>query len=211
MTKNLSLALADFDEDFVLETIRTRLKEGNPSISILIELQQGMALVGERYDKKEYYLSDLMLSADLFRRSMEILSPSLGAEKGDSIGRILMGTPRGDIHDLGKNIFSSMAQGFGFAVRDLGVNVPVEAFIEAVKEFKPDILGFSALVTPAFKPMKEVVDILIEQKLRDSLKVIVGGGVVTVTVKEFVGADGFTTDAMDGLNQCKAFMNEERR
>jgi len=205
MTKELYLALADFDEDFVLETLKSRLKDGEPPLALLKELQKGMALVGERYEK-EYFLSDLMLSADLFRRSMEVLIPSLSAEKGEFVGRLLIGTPKGDIHDLGKNIFTSLARGLGFEVMDLGVNVPVETFVEKVKEFKPDILGFSALITPGFTPMKEVVDILKAQKLRASLKVIVGGGVVTSTVKEFIGADGFTTDAMDGLNQCKAFV-----
>lgn len=205
MTKELYLALADFDEDFVLETLKSRLKGGEPPQALLKELQKGMALVGERYEK-EYFLSDLMLSADLFRRSMEVLIPSLSAEKGEFVGRLLIGTPKGDIHDLGKNIFTSLARGLGFEVMDLGVNVPVETFVEKVKEFKPDILGFSALITPGFTPMKEVVDILKAQKLRASLKVIVGGGVVTSTVKEFIGADGFTTDAMDGLNQCKAFV-----
>lgn len=205
MTKDLPLALADFDEDFVLETLKTRLENGELPLTLLKELQKGMVMVGERYNK-EYYLSDLMLSADLFRRSMEILTPSLISETGDFIGRILIGTPKGDIHDLGKNIFCSLARGVGFEVMDLGVNVPVETFIGAVKEFNPHILGFSALLTPAFQPMKEVVDALVTQHLRASLKVIVGGGVVTTVVKEFVGADGFTTDAMDGLNQCKAFV-----
>jgi methanogenic corrinoid protein MtbC1 len=209
MTKELSLALADFDEDLVLETLKTRLEGGDSAISLLKELQQGMMIVGERYNK-EYYLSDLMLSADLFQRSMEVLSPSLSTETGDFLGRILIGTPKGDIHDLGKNIFSSLARGLGFEVMDLGVNVPVETFIEKVKEFKPNILGFSALITPAFGPMKEVVDTLVDQNLRASLKVIVGGGVVTATVKEFIGADGFTTDAMDGLNQCKTFLDASK-
>lgn len=205
MTKDLSAALADFDEDFVLETLKTRLNGKDSPLSLLKELQKGMTIVGERYEK-EYYLSDLMLSADLFRRCLDILIPSLSEERGDSIGRIVLGTPKGDIHNLGKDIFASLARGNGFEVMDLGVNVPVDKFLEAVKSFKPQILGFSALITPAFEPMKEVVDSLTAQNLRPSLKVIIGGGVVTATVKEFVGADGFTTDAMDGLNQCKAFL-----
>lgn len=205
MTKDLYLALADFDEEFVLETLKTRLQAGESPLSLLKELQKGMNLVGERYEK-EYYLSELMLSADLFNHSMEILIPYLSADKGDFIGRLLIGTPKGDIHDLGKNIFVSLARAVGFEVTDLGVNVPVETFVEKVIEFKPDILGFSGLLTPSFTSMKEVVDHLTVRNLRASLKIIIGGGVVTAMVKEFVGADGFTTDAMDGLNQCKAFV-----
>ncbi|MBN1848173.1 MAG: cobalamin-dependent protein [Deltaproteobacteria bacterium] len=205
MTKELSDALADFDEDIVLETLKTRLENGHPPLNLLKDLQKGMTMVGDRYNK-DYYLSDLMLSADLFKRAMEILTPSLVSETGDFVGRILIGTPKGDIHDLGKNIFCSLARGVGFDVMDLGVNVPVEKFIEAVKDFNPGILGFSALLTPAFAPMKEVMDQLVEQRLRGSLKVIIGGGVVTPAVKEYLGADGFTTDAMDGINQCKAFL-----
>ncbi len=206
MTKDLPTALADFDEDFVLETLKTRLNGSESPLSLLKELQKGMMMVGERYEK-EYYLSDLMLSADLFRRCMDILIPSLSEEMGDSIGRIVIGTPKGDIHNLGKSIFVSLARANGFEVMDLGENVPVDKFVEAVKAFKPQILGFSALITPTFEPMKEVVDTLASQNLRASLKVIIGGGVVTATVKEFVGADGCTTDAVDGLNQCKAFVN----
>jgi methanogenic corrinoid protein MtbC1 len=205
MSKELYLALADFDEDFVLENLKSRMKGGEPLLSLLKELQKGMNLVGERYEK-EYYLSQLMLSADLFNRSMEILILCLSADRGDFIGRLLIGTPRGDIHDLGKNIFVSLARAIGFEVMDLGVNVPVETFVEKVIQFKPDILGFSGLITPSYTSMKEVVDNLTVRNLRASLKIIVGGGVVTAMVKEFVGADGFTTDAMDGLNQCKAFV-----
>jgi len=205
MSKELYLALADFDEDFVLENLKSRLKGGESPMNLLKELQKGMTLVGERYEK-EYFLSDLMLSADLFRRSMEVLIPSLSAEKREFIGRILIGTPKGDIHDLGKNIFVSLARALGFEVMDLGVNVPVETFVEKVVEFKPNILGFSGLITPSYTSMKEVVDSLIVRNLRASLKIIVGGGVVTAVVKEFVGADGFTNDAMDGLKQCKAFV-----
>ncbi|MEW6186116.1 MAG: cobalamin-dependent protein [Thermodesulfobacteriota bacterium] len=205
MTKELAAALADFDEDMLLETLKTRLESGEPPLSLLKELQKGMGMVGERYNK-DYFLSDLMLSADLFQRSMEILAPSLTAQTGDFVGRMVIGTPKGDIHDLGKNIFCSLARGVGFEVMDLGVNVPVETFIKAVKDFKPHLLGFSALLTPGFTPMKEVMDQLADQNLRASLKVIVGGGVVTPTVKEFLGADGFTTDAMDGLKQCKTFL-----
>ncbi len=207
MIKDLPNALAEFDEDFVLETLKASLKSESNPLGLLKQLQEGMTIVGDRYNKGEYYLSDLMLSGDLFQRAMQILAPFLNETSGsDCVGRILLGTPRGDIHNLGKDIFGSLARGYGFEIIDLGVNVPVEKFVEAVQEIKPDILGFSALITPAYEPIKEVVDLLVEQNLRNSLKIIVGGGVVTATVSEFVGADGYTNDAMDGLKQCLAFM-----
>ena len=207
MTKELYLALADFDEEFVLESLKTRLQEGEPPLSLLKELQKGMNLVGERYEK-EYYLSELMLSADLFNRSMEILTPCLSTDRGNFIGRLLIGTPKGDIHDLGKNIFVSLARAVGFEVMDLGVNVPIETFVEKVVEFKPDILGFSGLLTPSFTSMKEAVDHLIVRNLRASLKIIVGGAPIDQSFAEMIGADGYAPDPPSGVKKVMGWLGK---
>jgi len=206
MSKSLAEALIDFDQDFVLGEVNRRLDGGDEPIQLLRELQKGMRLIGERFNTGQYFLSELMMSSDLFTTAMNIIEPKLTGTTQESIGKIVIGTPKGDIHDIGKNIFCVVAKGIGFEIHDLGVDVPQERFVESIEKIKPQILGFSALLTTAFEPMKQVMDLLKEKGLRDNLKVIVGGGVVTETVRRYIGADGHTTDAIDGLNQCKRFI-----
>jgi 5-methyltetrahydrofolate--homocysteine methyltransferase len=207
MSKTIAGALAEFDQDFVLGEIEKRLNSNEEPIQLVRELQDGMSQIGERFNSGEYFLSELLMSSDLFTRAMDILEPKLAGTVRETIGKIVIGTPKGDIHDIGKNIFCVVARGTGFEVHDLGVDVPVSRFMEVIEEVNPQIVGFSALLTTAFEPMKEVVDLLIEKGLRESVKVIVGGGVTTETVRRYIGADGQTTDAIDGLNQCKKFLN----
>ena len=190
MGKNLVEALADFNEDSVMEAVKTRLDSDEDPMGIVHDLQQGMELVGERYNKGTYFLSELIMAADLFTRAMALIEPRLEGTVQEILGKMVIGTPKGDIHDIGKNIFSN----------------PVEQFLEAVEEVKPQILAFSSLITTAFQPMKEVVDSLVEKGLRDNIKVIVGGGVTTDTVRKYVGADAQTIDAVEGLEMCKKFV-----
>lgn len=206
MDTNLIEALADFKQDEVLGGVKQRLEGGNDPLAILGELQQGMKLVGDRFSSGKYYLAELMMSADLFTQAMNEIEPELEGLVQEKIGKMVIGTPQGDIHDLGKNIFVTVCKGAGFEVHDLGIDVPAEKFVEAVEEIKPDILGFSALITSAFEPMKVVVDKLTEKGMRKDLKVIVGGGVTNETVREFVGADAQVNDAMKGLDCCKEFV-----
>ena len=206
MGKSLAEALVKFEEEAVLGEVADRLEAGENPMAIIRDLQDGMGLIGDRFNTGEFFLSELLMSADIFTRAMEILEPRLEGTTMETIGRIVIGTPKGDLHDIGKNIFCTVAKAAGFEVHDLGVDVPVERFLEAVQEVKPQILAFSALLTTAFNSMKEVMDLVNEKNLRDELKVIVGGGVVTENVKNFIGADGYTNDAMDGLRQCEAFM-----
>jgi len=204
--KDLVEALADFNEDSVMEEVKNRLDSDEDPMGIVHDLQKGMELVGERYTKGTYFLSELIMAADLFTRAMELIEPSLEGTVQEKLGKMVIGTPKGDIHDIGKNIFSNVAKGAGFEVHDLGVDVPVERFLEAVEEVKPEILAFSSLITTAFEPMKAVVDSLVEKGIRDNIKVIVGGGVTTDTVKKYVGADAQTIDAVEGLEMCKRFV-----
>ena len=199
-------ALVKFDEKAVMETIHAELANGEDPMGLLRDLQEGMRIVGEKFSKGEYFLSELIMSADLFSRAMKIIEPALEGMVEETIGKMVIGTPKGDIHDLGKNIFSTVARGAGLEVHDLGVNVPVERFLQVIEEVKPDILGFSALITTAFDPMKKVVDALIENGTREKIKVIIGGGVTTDTVKKYVGADAQTNEAVQGLEICRAFM-----
>ena len=203
---DLAQALVDFDEEVVLGEISRRLDRGEEPIGIIRDLQDGMGIIGDHFNTGEFFLSELLMSADLFTKAMEILEPKLEGRAMETIGRMVIGTPRGDLHDIGKNIFITVAKAAGFEIHDLGVDVPADKFVEAVEEIKPRVLGFSAMITPAFEAMKETMDKLVEKGLRDDLKVIAGGGVVTETVMNYIGADGFTLDAMEGLNKCKDFV-----
>ena len=207
MKVDLAQALVEFKKDVVLEAVVRRLQDGDEPVQLIRELQDGMELIGQKFEGGDYFLSELLMSADLFAKAMEILEPKLQETSLDTIGKIIIGTPKGDIHDIGKNIFVTVAKGNGFEILDLGVDVPAQRFVDAVAELKPQILGFSALLTPSFEPMKAVVDMLVEQGLRDNLKIIVGGGVTTETLQRYIGADGQTTDVMDGIKQCKGFLN----
>jgi methanogenic corrinoid protein MtbC1 len=206
MSTDLSAALADFKRDIVLENVNSRLEDGENPIQIIKELQTGMQEVGERFNKAVYFLGELMMSASLFNEAMAILEPKLEASAQEVLGKIVIGTPRGDIHEIGKNIFCTLAKGAGFEVHDLGVDVPVDKFIAKVEEVEPEIVGFSSLITTAFEPMKEIVDGLEAKGLRSGLKVIVGGGVTTESVQKHIGADAQTNDAMEGVTICRGFV-----
>jgi len=206
MGENLAQALVDFKEDIVLAEVGRRLDEGEDPITIIRDLQEGMRMIGDRFNTGEFFLSELLMSADVFTKAMNVLEPKLEGKSLEMIGKIVIGTPKGDLHEIGKNIFITVAKAAGFEIHDLGVDVPPERFIEAVETVKPQALGFSALITTAFDVMKQTVDLLIEKGLRDDLKIIVGGGVVTESVMNHVGADAYTLDAMEGLNKCKEML-----
>ena len=150
-----------------------------------------------------------MLSGELFKEVTELIEPYLGEKttEGDIKGKIILVTMQGDIHDLGKNILATLLKLEGFEIYDLGVDVNPDIVIEKVKEIKPDFLGFSALLTTTFDPMKYVVDKLKEAGLRDQLKIMVGGGITTILVKDYIGADFQTIDGMEGVQYCLDVFN----
>ena len=206
MSKTIVEALVEFNEDSIMEGVGNRLDKDEDPMRLIGDLQEGMRIVGERYSSGDYFLSELIMSADLFTRAMKLIEPRIEGRVQETLGKIVIGTPKGDIHDIGKNIFCTVAKGAGFEVHDLGVDVPVERFLEAIEAVKPEILGFSSLITTAFEPMKRVADFLVEKGLRENIKVIIGGGVTTETVRRYVGADAQTIDAVEGLEICKRFI-----
>ena len=204
MSSSLTTNLIELERDKVLAEVKERLSQGEDPIKIFNECKQGMETVGEKYKNKEYFLAELMLSGDLFRESVELIEPYLGDKKteGDVKGKLILATVQGDIHDLGKNILATLLKLEGFEVYDLGVDVSPDIVVEKVKEIQPDFLGFSALLTVTFDPMKEVINKLNEAGLRDKLKIMVGGGITTTLVKDYIGADFQTIDAVQGIQYC---------
>jgi len=186
--------------------ISQELADNRNPYELLKECQAAMERIGTRFETGEYFMAELILSAKMFERATELLLPKL-TESGDyiedNVGKIVLGTPKGDIHDLGKNIFSLVAQAAGFKVIDLGVDVPVERFAEAVAHEKPEIVGMSALLTTTFPSMEKIVDLLVERGLRGTVKIVIGGGATGKETQRLVGADAYTLDATKGVRICR--------
>jgi methylmalonyl-CoA mutase cobalamin-binding domain/chain len=183
--------------------VKRRAEKGEDPLGILAECQQGMTIVGDRFQKGEYYLSELILSGEIFKASMAFLGPYLAKSRPPKpLGKVLLATMRGDIHDLGKNILVVLLQAQGFEVYDLGVDVAPAKIVDAVKEVQPDFVGFSTLLTASFPAMKEAAQMLTDAGLREKVKLMVGGGVTTPAVKDYLGADFQTLDAAAGVSYC---------
>ncbi len=203
----MSEALGDlflaFNRDAVLLNIAGRLQAGEEPLQILDDCRNAMTVVGERFQKGDFFLAELILSAEIFKEVAALIEPQISRQRpADSKGRVLIGTLRGDIHDLGKNILVTLLRSQGFEVQDLGVDVPPTRVIEEAEKSQPHFVGFSALITTAFPSMKEAVSLLEKDGLRYGVKVMIGGGVTTPSVRDYVGADFQTTDAMEGVDYC---------
>jgi len=196
------------------EKIKNLIKEAIskkiPIIKIIEEgLRKGLDIVGKKYENNEYFLSELLYAAALMNDALEILEPLLKTEKIKSKGVIVLGTVRGDIHDIGKNIFKMYAQATGFEVYDLGVDVEPEKFIEKIKETKAQILGLSALLTTTILEMKTVIEKLKEEGIRNKVKVLIGGNAVTKEFAKEIGADAAALNAIEGIKICKKWVEEK--
>ena len=205
----LKQTVADLEENDVVDMLK-KFMETNPSKEeaqkAVDACQEGMAVVGELFERDEYFVGDLIFAGDLLSKAIDILKPSLGELQESHVGTILLGTVAGDLHDIGKNIFKAMVEIPGFVVCDIGIDQPPSAFVDKVKELKPDIVGMSGLLTLAADSMEDTMDALREAGVRDGLKVIIGGNVATQDTCERIGADGYTTNAAEGVKICQEWM-----
>ena len=207
MLQELSDGIVKLDRDKVYAMVQNALNDGEDPIKIIESAQKGMEIVGNKFNAGEFYLAELMLSAKIFQTLVDMINPSLSQNSStEKIGTILLATPEGDIHDLGKNIVSTMFTANGWEVIDMGVNVPVDQIVAKTEELTPDILGLSCLLTTAFSSIKRTVEKLEAKGLREKIKLVIGGGVTNESTKTFVGADFQCTDVMDGLAFCKKAM-----
>lgn len=191
------------------KVVEDELAAGADPYVLITQCQAAMEEVGRKYEAGEYFLAELMLSARMFETAASILSPRLTSKVGaQRLGKIVLGTPRGDVHDLGKNIFRIMAQAGGFEVVDLGIDVPASRFVDAVKMERPDIVGMSALVTTTYPSMQEVVSALEKEGVRNAVKIIIGGGATGAETRRFVGADAQTLDAAEGVRICTQLVGQ---
>lgn len=202
-------AIGELDENTAIKILEDFIS-GNPTQEeaqrVVEACQKGMDIVGEKFESKEYFVGDLIFAGDLLARAIEMLKPYIGTKSKEGAGKIVLGTVQGDLHDIGKNIFRSMAEAAGFEVYDLGIDQPPENFVSKVKEVKPQIVGLSGLLTLAIESMKKTVDALSEAGLRDGLKVIIGGNAVNSEACAYIGADAWTVNAAEGVKFCREWV-----
>lgn len=200
----LSLALRDLDEKKVYEIVEKEIAGGASPLEIINSCNEGMAAIGELFSQCTYFISELIFSAEILKGVMRRIEPLLaGAHAGGGKGKVVIGTVKGDIHDIGKNIVATLLRGSGFDVTDLGVDVSPEKFVDALKQSGAKVLGMSALLNFTYPEMKTVVDAVTAAGLRDKVKIIIGGAPVNEQVRQFSGADYAAADAVAGVEICK--------
>jgi methanogenic corrinoid protein MtbC1 len=212
--ERLRLALIELDENRTLELTRRLLEEGRATPAAIVNTcQLALKVVGERYERQEYFISGLIMAGELFKEVLELVQApeELEAESGTA-GTVVLGTVAGDIHDIGKNMFATSLKGFGFRVIDLGVDVAPESFLEAVREHRPDVLGLSGLIMLAFESMKKTVEVVraSDEDLGYRVPVILGGSTIDGRVCSYCGADSWSTDAMEGVRLCQDLVAKAR-
>jgi 5-methyltetrahydrofolate--homocysteine methyltransferase len=170
-------------------------------------LARGMELVGERYERNEFFLAELITAGELMKEGMKVLEPHLQARDAPRTGTIVVGTVRRDLHDIGKNVFVSLLTASGIQVVDLGVDVAADQFVDAVRRHDADIVGMSALLSTTLPEMGQVVSALRNAGLRPAVKVIIGGAPVTPAYADHIGADHAARDAVDGVTVCRSWLS----
>jgi corrinoid protein of di/trimethylamine methyltransferase len=208
MQARLQQAIIDFNDEAIQGLTREALAAGlDPQEIILGGLAPGLEEVGRLYSEGEYFIPELVMCGNTMRGAMEILDPLIESQgSGKRLGKIIIGTVEGDLHDIGKDLVSSMLRGSGFEMHDLGVNVPAQVFVEQTAKLRPDILALSALLLSTRVAMRDVIDALVEAGLRDSVKVIVGGAPVTQEFADKIGADGYGEDAVQAAHLARRLM-----
>ncbi|MEE8552469.1 MAG: corrinoid protein [Desulfobacterales bacterium] len=209
--KNIVISIIDGDQDKIQESARDALKANIDPLEVVeLGLSKGMAIVGESFEQGESFLPELLMAAATFNAAMEILMPEIEAQNKEipKAGTVLIGTVKGDVHNLGKNIVSMVLKTNGFSVVDIGVDVPSLNFIEEARKVKADVIALSSLMTTTMPSQKEIIEILEEKNLRNEYFVIVGGGPVSQQWADEIGADGFGKTAVDAVDLIKRLLSQ---
>ncbi|NLY10535.1 MAG: cobalamin-binding protein [Firmicutes bacterium] len=200
----ISEALQVGDISGVEQGVSTALDNGISPREVLEKgLLEAMEIIGDKFTKNEVFVPEVMLAARAMNAGMTVLKPKLVETGIEPIGKVVIGTVKGDLHDIGKNLVKMMLEGVGFEVIDLGVDVSAEKFLQAVKEHQPDFVGMSSLLTTTMKEMKVCIDTLKEHGLRDQVKVMVGGAPITQEYADSIGADLYAKDAAEAASKAK--------
>jgi methanogenic corrinoid protein MtbC1 len=207
MAGNLVNALADLKEEEALKIVKDRLNASEDPLKILEDARKGMEIVGKRFADSEYFIPDLVYSGEILKAVTELIKPKLTkATEAKKVGKVVFGTVAGDIHDIGKDIVVFMLDVNGFEVHDLGVDVPVQKFVDEIKKTGAPVVGLSGFLALAFDSMKDTVEAIKAAGLRDKVKVMIGGGQMSDEIKNYTGADAYGKDAMAGVTLAKKWI-----
>ncbi|MGD9159869.1 MAG: cobalamin-dependent protein [Desulfobacteraceae bacterium] len=205
---DLSILLADLKEQEALDAVKQALDEDADPMEILAQAREGMKIVGERFGNEQYFIPDLIYSGEILKGIAALVEPHIKDSGADAekLGKVIIATVAGDIHDIGKDLVVFMLDISGFEVFDLGIDVPVQTIVDKAKETGATVIGLSGFLTLAFDAMKETVDALAEAGLRDNLKIMIGGGQIDDEVRKYTGADAYGKDAMAAVNLAKGWL-----
>ena len=212
MPHDLVDAMVGMRETEALELAQKMLDGGEDPLHVLESCRTAVEIVGQRFEAGRYFLPELIMAGEMLKKISQIAKPFLKRESGtkaDVRGKVVIGSVKGDIHDIGKDIVTFMLEINGFEVHDLGVDVPAEKFVDAIKAVQPEIVGMSALLTTAFESMKNTVEVIKDAGLRDGIKIMVGGGTVDEKVKEYSGADAYGADAVAAVKLSIEWMERK--
>ena len=207
MSKKLVNAIADMREEEALKLVKEMVEGGSEPMAILDAARKAVDIIGQRYEKGTYFLPELVLAGEMLTQITDMMKPELAElPEIERRGKVVIGTVAGDIHDIGKNIVSFMLDVNGFDVLDLGVDVSPQKFVEAIRDFEPQVVGLSGFLALAYDAMKETVEVIKTAGLRDEVKIMVGGGQVSDEVRKYTGADAYGKDAMAGVSLAKEWV-----
>jgi trimethylamine corrinoid protein len=208
MSQALIEAITEMREEDALALAEELLAAGTDPVAILNDCRDAMAIVGKRFEAGECFVPELILAGEMLGQISAKVKPHLQSQSGGQKkhGRVIIGTVEGDIHDIGKDIVTFMLDVNGFEVKDLGVDVSAAKFVEAAKEFKPQVVGLSGFLTLAYDPMKNTVQAFKDAGLRDGLKIMIGGGQMDEQIRQYTGADAYGKDALAAVSLAKAWV-----
>ncbi len=212
LEKTIKEAVLSFDPDELEEAVKKSLESGYNALEIINAITSALKVVGDMFERGEIFLVQLIVAGESCKNvTSKYLEPLIkkAGNKREALGKVVIGTVAGDIHEIGKNIVASLLTSAGFEVIDLGTDVPVEKFVDAVRKYKPDILCLSALLTTTMHVQKEVIEALKRAGLREKVKVVVGGSPVTLSWVEEIGADGYAEDAVEAVRLAKKLVGVE--
>lgn len=207
MSGKLVKLLSDLKEPEALQFVEKALAEGVDPVALLGEAREGMAVVGQRFAKEEYFIPDLIFSGEILKGIVKMLEPHLKKGKEQKrLGKIIIGTVAGDIHDIGKDLVAFMLDVNGFEVLDLGIDVPAQKFVDSIKQSGSKVIGLSGFLTLAFESMKDTVEAIKKAGLRNDVKIMIGGGQIDEQVRGYTGADAYGRDAMAAVQLAKGWI-----
>jgi 5-methyltetrahydrofolate--homocysteine methyltransferase len=209
--QNIYNAILEGDKDATEKNIKSALKTGVGATQLLDEAMiPAMREVGKRFEDGDYFVPEMLVAARAMQGGLNLVRPLLLKAGVKPVGSVVMGTVKGDLHDIGKNLVSIMLEGAGFTIHDLGIDVPPEKFVQAVQELHPDVVGISAMLTTTMPGMKTVLEMLASAGLREQVKVIVGGAPLTESFAQQIGADGFASDASRATTLVRSLIDTKK-